>query len=180
MSTTLAPYTTDRDLARLRADADALTAERDQLREDVALLRKRVLVYLAIPYSHPDPGVREWRFRQANTVSAQLMGQGHKVFSPITHTHPIAVQCGLPLGFDFWQEYDEAILAACAEMVVITLDGWQQSKGVQGEMEIAKRLGIPIRFMEAEVTSGRVDVEEMDRLRTENDRLKRIIAEGGH
>jgi hypothetical protein len=55
------------------------------------------MIYLASPYSHPDPAVREARFREACRAAAKLMRLGQPAFSPIVHGHPIAVY-GLPNG----------------------------------------------------------------------------------
>ena len=105
------------------------------------------MIYLACPYSHPDPAVREQRFDAVNKAAARLMADGRHVFSPISHTHPIALVGELPLGWDYWQEYDRIMLAACSEVIVLILDGWQQSKGVQGEIAIARDMGLPISYM---------------------------------
>jgi hypothetical protein len=107
-----------------------------------------MIVYLAVPYSHPDPEVRIERFKAANRMAGKLMHEGVHVFSPISHTHPIAVECGLPLGFDFWREYDEKILRVCGKIVVLTIDGWSESKGVKSELEFASKLGLQIEYRE--------------------------------
>jgi len=107
----------------------------------------RPLTYLAVPYSHPDPAVRLARFEAANIAAGALMREGELVFSPISHTHPIAVQCGLPLGFDYWEAYDRAVLSCCNTLIVLQLGGWMQSKGVQSEVKIALEANIEVRFM---------------------------------
>ena len=107
----------------------------------------KTLVYLATPYSHLDPNVMHERFEAVNAVAARLMYDGLHVFSPISHTHPIALAGDLPRGWEFWQEYDRAILSVCSKMIVLMLDGWETSKGVAGEMAIAKELVIPIEFI---------------------------------
>lgn len=104
-----------------------------------------MLIYLASPYSHPDADVRQHRFERACQVAGGLMREGHHIFSPIAHTHSIAVQCDLPLGFDFWRQYDEEMIAACGELWVLMLDGWSQSSGVKAEIEIATKAGKPVR-----------------------------------
>ena len=109
----------------------------------------RPLVYLACPYSDPDQEVRLKRFYAANVIASELMRTRHEnVFSPISHTHPIAEDGGLPLGWDFWQECDRAILSVCHKMYVLKLDGWQNSRGVLAEMDIAGQMGLPIEFLD--------------------------------
>ena len=110
----------------------------------------RPLTYLAVPYSSPDPEVRRQRFEAANRAAGKLMAQGHIVFSPISHTHPIAEACNLPLGWEYWQQFDRAYLAASRLMVILTLDGWEESVGIAGERKICEDLGVPVEFMEPE------------------------------
>ena len=107
----------------------------------------KTLVYLACPYSDKKASVRLSRFNSVNKIAAQLMLQGMHIFSPISHTHPIAEAGGLPKGWDFWEGYDRAILATCAKMIVLQLDGWDISKGVQAEITIATELEIPIEYL---------------------------------
>lgn len=99
------------------------------------------MIYLASPYSHPDPDVRERRFDEVCRIAGALMAAGHQVFSPIAHTHPIAVRCDLPKGWEFWRKYDEDLLAACDWLVVAAMDGWQDSVGVKAEIQVALDTG---------------------------------------
>jgi hypothetical protein len=115
----------------------------------------RSLTYLAIPYSHPDPAVREARFVIANREAGRLMRAGAKVFSPISHTHPIAVECELPKGWDFWQAFDRAYLSASERVVVVCIDGWRESVGVQAEIAIAQEMGIPVEYITPESENAR-------------------------
>ena len=107
------------------------------------------MVYLASPYSHPDLNVREERFRAACQAAADLMREGHLVFSPVAHTHPIA-QFGLPAEWAFWESQDRHFLERCDEAVVLTLDGWEDSAGVLAEIQIAKELDKPVRYLAPE------------------------------
>jgi hypothetical protein len=115
----------------------------------------RPLVYLACPYSHPDRQVRLQRFWQANVAAAALMTKRHElVFSPISHTHPIATDACLPLGWEFWERYDRAVLSVCHKVYVLALEGWEQSKGGTAELEIARQMGIPIEILDGEWTAA--------------------------
>jgi len=104
------------------------------------------MIYLACPYSHPDASVRRARFRAANRAAARLMAEGLLVFSPISHSHPIA-ECGeLPGNWAYWEAFDRAVLGACSELRVLKVDGYQTSEGIAAEILIARELGMPVTF----------------------------------
>lgn len=105
------------------------------------------LSYIATPYSHPDRAVVVSRFDAVNKVAAILMNSGFFIFSPISHSHPIAEAGELPTSWDYWEKSDRLMLSKCSEMIVLKIDGWDISRGVNAEIEIAKELGIPIRFV---------------------------------
>ena len=104
------------------------------------------MIYLASPYSHPSLEVREQRFRDACRAAAKLMRSGHVVFSPIAHGHSIAA-FGLPTDWRFWEPLDREQVIRCDEVVVLTLDGWEASEGVQAEIRIAAELDKPVRYL---------------------------------
>ena len=106
-------------------------------------------IYLATPYSHPDPPVRLFRFDAVNKVAAQLMSDGFLVFSPISHTHPIAEAGDLPKGWEFWKEYDKTFIEWADEVYVLKAQGWETSTGVQAEIKIAEEMGKPVVYLEA-------------------------------
>jgi len=111
------------------------------------------MIYLASPYSHPDPRVREHRFRAACQATASLLRDGHVIFSPIVHSHPL-VAFGLPTVWSSWERIDRAYLERCDEVMVLMLDGWEASIGVQAEIGIARALGKPVRFVAPEDATG--------------------------
>jgi hypothetical protein len=102
--------------------------------------------YLAIPYTDPDPEVMRQRFEMANRTAAHLMQQGLLIYSPISHSHPIA-QYGLPLDWDYWEKYDQEILCICDELIVIMADGWRESRGVQAEIDAALKLRMRVSYL---------------------------------
>lgn len=138
--------------------------EADRLRKELAAAKaaaeqsaregRASYIYLASPYSHPDHAVMEQRFQAVCRVSARLMSEGKLIFSPIAHTHPIAVAGELPRGWDFWERYDVVMVGNAEKLMVLQLPGWDTSKGVAAEIEIAKRLGIPVEYMEPADTAA--------------------------
>lgn len=112
------------------------------------ILTNRPFIYLAGPYSHPDPEVRHFRFIELNKAAGQLMSQGLMVLSPISHSHPI-VQCGtLPSDWGYWETFSRSCMSVCHKMVILCMNGWQDSTGVTAEMAIAKEMGMPVDLME--------------------------------
>ena len=115
------------------------------------------LVYLAIPYSSGaidrsvSPSelaeIKQRRFEIANKVTADLLRQGYIVFSPISHSHPIALQEKLPGEFAFWQKYCETVISRCNLVLITKILGWEDSIGVTAEIRIATILNIPIKFV---------------------------------
>lgn len=97
-------------------------------------------IYLACPYSHRKKQIMADRFELANKKTAELMKQGHIVFSPISHSHSIAVQEKLPLDFEFWKKMDTSFIEWCDAVYVLKIDGWEKSKGVKKEISIAMKL----------------------------------------
>lgn len=105
------------------------------------------IIYLAVPYSHPTAGVRQYRFEQANYVAGMLMQRGEMVFSPISQNHPIAKVAELPSDWAFWEEYDKRILAACDRLYILCIEGWVASVGVSAELALARNLGLQVRYI---------------------------------
>lgn len=110
-------------------------------------LQNRPMLYLAAPYSDPDPGVRQRRFEAVCEQAAALIRAGALVFSPLSHSHPIAIY-GVPTDWSYWDTFDSQMLAACDELVVLMLPGWRESVGVQAEIDLALELDLPIRYLE--------------------------------
>ena len=106
------------------------------------------MIYLASPYSDPDPLVCEQRYGDACRFAASLMRVGRHVFSPIAHSHGIA-QHGVPGDWAYWESLDRRFLGMCDEVAVLMLDGWQESRGVQAEIQIAREMGKPVSFLPA-------------------------------
>lgn len=104
-------------------------------------------IYLACPYSHQDPKVREHRFNTSCNVSASLLKEGHVVISPISMSHPIAISNDLPLTFEFWQKQNHEFIRWCEEVYVLTIDGWKTSNGIKDEIEFATEIGRKVRYI---------------------------------
>ncbi|MBE3037567.1 MAG: DUF1937 family protein [Chloroflexi bacterium] len=105
------------------------------------------MIYLASPYSHDDPVVCQERYDLVCKAAAMLMHSGARVFSPIAHSHHIAEHIPAATGFNFWQGFDFEMLATCSLMIILTLDGWASSVGIQAEIAQARLLNIPVMHL---------------------------------
>ena len=102
------------------------------------------LIYLASPYTHERPEVMERRFDMVCRKAGELMLQGHLIFCPIAHTHPIAVRYGLPRPFDFWKRYDFGMIRRCDEFWIYQIEGWEKSEGIKRVIAFALSQGLPV------------------------------------
>lgn len=105
------------------------------------------MIYLASPYTHPDAFVREERYLRAAKATIFLLSREQWVYSPIVHNHELAKFGGLPMEFDFWKNYNFAMIACCDEFTLLRIEGWQESKGVAAEKIEAERLGIKVTYL---------------------------------
>ena len=106
------------------------------------------MIYLAGPYAHEDPKIREERFEALTQKAAELMLDGHVVFSPITHGHTIATRHDLPKTWEWWSMQDFKFLRHCSKLVILKLDGWTESVGVEAEHKAARYIGLEIEFID--------------------------------
>lgn len=102
------------------------------------------MVYLACPYSHPDPEVRESRFEIACKIAAAFIEQGYNVYSPISHSHHIEKYLRKQRDWSIWGRVDREALSFCSLVFVIAIPGWKESKGIMDELFWAKELDIPV------------------------------------
>lgn len=106
-------------------------------------------IYLASPYSDPSPEVMASRYVEACRAAAEILMTGRTVYSPIVHFHPIAEAVpSLPRGFDFWSPHNIIMLRHADEFTILRLPGWEDSRGVAAETDIAKAAGLKISFLD--------------------------------
>jgi hypothetical protein len=104
--------------------------------------------YLASPYSKHPLGIEE-AFREACRATADLIRAGVRVYSPIAHTHPVAVHGGIdPYAHDIWLPADEPFMNAASGLIVLRAESWEISYGIGEEIKAFKAAGKQIVFMD--------------------------------
>lgn len=104
------------------------------------------MIYLALPYSGSGFLIAE-RVRHMTMYDAKLMKQGIFTVSPVYKHLMRHYNEDIPGDWTYWGEYSRQLLAMCKEMHVLCLPGWDESTGVKAEIELAKELGIPIKYV---------------------------------
>lgn len=105
------------------------------------------MIYLASPYSHPDAGVRQARFEAARHALHHLLIQNKWAYSPIVYCHPIAIAHELPLDAAFWRDFNQHMMRRTTHLLILRIDGWEASVGIQEEVAYAKELNLPWSYL---------------------------------
>ena len=105
------------------------------------------MIYLMSPYTSHDPAIVEERVRMAARCVAWYHAQGKTCVSPVVHCHETARLTGLGTDWATWSQWCHDMLHECVQTAVLCLPGWERSKGVSEEIEIAHVCGKPIRYI---------------------------------
>lgn len=114
------------------------------------------LCYLGTPYTRYVGGI-EAAFKDAAQLAGRLLRIGLRVYSPICHTHPIAIYGNIdPLDHEIWMNFDLAMMKACDCLLVAEMTGWQESRGMAHEIQFFERARKPIFQLEPRSLSMRL------------------------
>lgn len=103
--------------------------------------------YLASPYSKYPHGLGA-AHRLACGNAALLVIAGVKVYSPIAHTHPVAIHGGIdPCDHTIWLPADAPFMHHAFGLIVLRAQGWAESRGVTEEIVVFEQARKPIVYM---------------------------------
>lgn len=105
-------------------------------------------VYVAAPYYDDDKELMLERHDTITRFTAALVTEGAAAFSPVTYTANLDQYQGRHP--DGWYSFDLHFLHYAKALVVLTLPGWKESKGVLTEMGYARGIGIPVKLVTPE------------------------------
>lgn len=109
---------------------------------------KAEVIYVASPYTHPSPEVREQRYELAFRYTASLLQDSRIAFSPIVYGHEFAERGFANTDYRFWQRFNDQMLKASTVLHQLTLPGWRDSRGCAHERGLAADLGIHIEYID--------------------------------
>ena len=114
-----------------------------------------MMIYLASVYSldaktdiEEHKAIREERYQLVMKKVGELMAQNVHVFSPILHCHVLSNTYNLPKDFAYWKQLDEDYISHCDALYVLKMEGWERSQGITEEIKFAKKIGIPVEYIE--------------------------------
>jgi hypothetical protein len=115
-----------------------------------------MMIFLSSPYTSADPLESEARYLQTREFTAKKLREGFALFSPITYCVPLSHEYQFPTDYEYWLRFNMKMLKAARELWVLQLPGWDMSKGVTVEIEIAMHLFLNITYFDSKFEeSGR-------------------------
>jgi hypothetical protein len=104
--------------------------------------------YLGSPYSKYPGGIDE-AFRLVCEQAGHLLRYGIQVYSPIAHCHPIAHYAKIdPHDHKIWLPANALMMAGARGLIVLKLETWESSYGLNFERREFENWGKPIIFTE--------------------------------
>lgn len=106
-----------------------------------------MLVYVSSPYSKVADKDFLMKTVSAFTGKYMLLNKGEYAVSGLLHHYAIKEEPKLGSDYKFWKEWCDLFMSRCDKVVVLTIDGWETSVGVAGEIEYAKKNNMPIVYI---------------------------------
>lgn len=111
-------------------------------------------LYLASPYSKFPRGLNA-AFEEVCRARGLLIQNGVACFSPIIHSHPVAQLCRMdPYDHSIWMPSEEPILRCAKGLIMLRMESWEISYGMNEEKKIFEAAGKPIVWMDPGVLPG--------------------------
>lgn len=107
------------------------------------------MIYVASPYSHFDKLVEK---RRTHAVANYLQRFGTPYhFSPIIYGHGmLQIFPDMATNYEAHQKFNDMMIEKSVEMLVLNLPGWNESRGVAHEIEVAKKLKMYVHLVDRE------------------------------
>lgn len=103
--------------------------------------------YLGTEYTKYSGGIHNGWLLAVRTA-ADLLKKGIIVYSPIVHTHPIAIYGQIdPLDHNIWLPADKPFMEAARGLIVYQSPGWRESYGISKEINYFLSAEKPVLYM---------------------------------
>ena len=107
-------------------------------------------IFVSFPYSDKDKRVVDNRVASAGRYCVRLLREGKNPICPAAFAHVLLQGDPLAeLSYEQWMDYALALLSdGIDELHVLKLDGYDNSSGVQKEIEVAQGMSLPITYVD--------------------------------
>lgn len=110
--------------------------------------------YLASPFTMPSrtAHIENARFKHVRRAAAELLAKGEPVYSPIVFGYAVEDYLSksnvyvpaLKISYATWMNLARQMISGCGRVYVLTIPGWEDSKGLREEVLLARSIGKPI------------------------------------
>lgn len=116
------------------------------------------MIYLAAPYEKVED--KEALMEELAIIIGKCLFFGIPIYSPLTlgHAATKVLEVIKHLPEEHWRQLERSTMQSCEALYVYQREGWEESKGVRHEIELAKKLNLPIY----KVTVKGINVEITD------------------
>ena len=90
------------------------------------------MIYLASPFWHTDPVIRNHRVEVSRIITKQMLTGGEMIYSPLVFSIPVDDHS---ITEAIWMEHCLDMLMRCDELLIVPLSGWHESRGISREIE---------------------------------------------
>ena len=109
-----------------------------------------MLIVVSGPYSHSDPLVKQGRVKTIANTCVKLCQNGDICCSPLLAGLSLIEKSDnkMPDDYEFWKDFCRSYVEAGDVLYVLDIQGWEDSTGVQDEIECARSFCMPVYLME--------------------------------
>lgn len=102
------------------------------------------MIYLASPYTDPNPMIQGLRVRIVSEwIGTQI--EWYNYFSPVLYG--VSLECHVGGTFYAWQHFNRNMIDRLDSFAVLQIEGWDRSEGVIGELDYAIKQGKSIEYI---------------------------------
>ncbi len=112
-------------------------------------MTKDQIIYVASPYSSGDPEQIQNNYEMVTEFVAMLVSMGYIAISPITYGHTLLDYQDMPKDYGFCKHFCIGLLKKSDAILVLKLPGWEDSVGVQDEMDFARKNHIEVYLIDS-------------------------------
>ena len=117
------------------------------------------MIYISVPYTGTAKETQE-RMEYVFAYFAYLANQQIHAMSPVLIGHQLIIRGAVTPSHDFWLPYSREMLRSSDEVHVLTVLGFDSSRGVSFEVTEAIEFGKPVTFVDPITFQPHVDQNE--------------------